>query len=110
MCRCAKEGKLVEVRNHDWWGAPALGMLGVPQETLQGSLGSQPAQQHSGTRFCQWCKAEDHLVKDCPLNGYFDERDASAGQGNVLQEPQQRQAKQKGTGIYRPVHTYTCRI
>lgn len=71
--RCADKGKLVEVRNHDWWGAPALGSLGPPAAALQGSTGHQPAQQQSRSVSCCWCKAEDHLVKDCPLNAYLDE-------------------------------------
>lgn len=73
ICRCADKGKLVEVRNHDWWGAPALGTLGPPAAALQGSLGHQPSQQQSRSVGCCWCKAEDHTVKDCPLNAYLDE-------------------------------------
>ncbi|KAL3148110.1 hypothetical protein ABBQ38_014391 [Trebouxia sp. C0009 RCD-2024] len=71
--RCADKGKLVEVRNHDWWGPPALGSLGSPAAGLQGSTGHQPAQQQSRNVSCCWCKAQDHLVKDCPLNAYMDE-------------------------------------
>lgn len=73
ICRCADKGKLVEVRNHDWWGPPALGLLGPPASALQGSIGHQPAQQQSRSGSCCWCRAEGHLVKDCPLNAYLDE-------------------------------------
>ena len=73
-CRCADKGKLVEVRNHDWWGAPALGTLGPPAAGLQGSIGHQPVQQQSRSASCCWCKAEGHSVKDCPLNAYLDEQ------------------------------------
>ena len=73
-CRCADKGQLVEVRNHDWWGAPALGTLGPPAAAVQGSIGHQPVQQQSRSVSCCWCKAEDHLVKDCPLNAYLDEQ------------------------------------
>ena len=73
LCRCAKEGRLVEVRNHDWLGPPALGMLGPPAAALQGSLAHQPTQQQGRQVVCSWCKAQDHLIKDCPLNYYLDE-------------------------------------
>lgn len=63
----------MEVRNHDCWGAPALGMLGPPATALQGSFRHQPEQQHASNRACSWCKAEDHVIKECPLNAYLDE-------------------------------------
>ena len=94
--RCARQGKLVEVRNHDWWGAPALGMLGPPAAALQGSTGHQPVQEHFRTGSCAWCKAEDHVVKDCPLNAYFDEQ---MPDDNSTQEA--RLAQHAGTGITR---------
>ena len=64
----------MEVRNHDWWGPPALGTLGPPAAALQGFIGHQPTQQQFKSVPCCWCKAEDHLVKDCPLNSYLDEQ------------------------------------
>ena len=91
LIRCAKSGQLVEVRNHDWWGAPALGMLGPPAAAPQGSLRPRPAQQQARTVGCQWCKADDHAVKDCPLNEYFDEHFSPGTQ-------QQEAKKQKGKG------------
>ncbi|KAL0034786.1 hypothetical protein WJX77_007206 [Trebouxia sp. C0004] len=86
--RCAKAGKLVEVRNHDWWGAPALGTLGPPGAALQGSLGPHPGQRQARRGGCQWCKADDHFIKDCPLNAYFGEHSSTG--------PQQQEAKRKG--------------
>ena len=87
----------MEVRNHDWWGAPSLGMLGPPAAAPQGSLGPRPAQQQARTVGCQWCKADDHTVKDCPLNEYFDE--------HLSPGTQQQEAKQKGKGMScSPIH------
>ena len=90
--RRAKEGKLVEICNHGWWGQPALGALGPPAESLQGSLGPHPGRQ-ARVGCCHWCKAGDHLVKDCPLNEYFGEQPSKSVQ-QELQQP----ANQKGRG------------
>lgn len=73
--RCAREGSLVEVRNHEKWRAPALGTLGPPRDALPGSLGakSELAYKPQHITHCCLCKAQDHLIKNCPLNRYYDE-------------------------------------
>lgn len=91
-CRCAREGQLVEVRNNDWWGKPALGTLGPPAEALQGSLGLRSDQQKQ-VFGCLLCKADDHLIKDCPLNEcYHEERNDAAQHKQQSKQPKQKRA------------------
>ena len=74
-CSFAREGSLVEVRNHEKWRAPALGTLGPPGDALPGSLGAKSEQAYKPQHLthCCLCKAQDHLIKNCPLNRYYDE-------------------------------------
>lgn len=77
-CRQAQRAELVEVHDHTRWPTPARGLLGPPAEPQQGSLAPHAAQSSSRQGFCKWCKAPDHAIGQCPLNGYALEQSPSS--------------------------------
>ena len=68
--RQAQRAELVELHDHTRWPPPAMGLLGPSAEPQQGSLAPHAAQNSSRQGFCMWCKAPDHAIGQCPLNGY----------------------------------------
>ena len=77
-CRQADRAELVELHDHTRWPAPAMGLLGPPAKPQQGSLAPHAAQSSFRQGFCMWCKAPDHAIGQCPLNGYALEQSPSS--------------------------------
>lgn len=104
--RCAKRADLVEVHDHNRWPAPAMGLMGPPQEPHQGGLGPRAAQTVK-QGFCWWCKETDHLIAQCPLQAYAsepflpDSKPNNAPTGKRKADPEQGMPRRVEHGLAR---------